>query len=283
VELGIQHEQQHQELILTDVKHLLSRNPLEPSFRGPWPLTSIDPGPRRWFAYPGGLQEFGHEGIGFAFDNEMPRHRAYVAPFELASDPVTNSEFAAFIDDGGYRRPELWLSLGWDTAQAQHWDAPLYWSRQGAFYTTFTLHGRVEVDPHAPVTHVASSRPTPSRAGQAPACRLNGVGGAARNVPIVGNFQESEAFHPLARRARARRQTSQLFGDVWEWTRSAYEPYPGYPRPQSRRRVQRKFMCNQYVLREVVRDTDVAHPPTYRNFFPPEARWQFTGIRLARS
>ena len=151
VELGIQHEQQHQELILTDVKHLLSRNPLEPSFRGPWPLTSVDPGPRRWFAYPGGLQEFGHDGAGFAFDNERPRHLAYVAPFELASDPVTNSEFAAFIDDGGYRRPELWLSLGWDAAQTQHWHAPLYWSRQGAFYTTFTLHGRVEVDPHAPL------------------------------------------------------------------------------------------------------------------------------------
>ena len=287
MELGIQHEQQHQELILTDLKHLLSCNPLEPSYRGPWPLTSVDAGPPRWYSYSGGLQEFGHDGAGFAFDNEMPRHQACVAPFELASHPVTNSEFAAFIDDGGYRRPELWLSLGWDTAQAQQWDAPLYWSRQGAFYTTFTLHGRVDVDPHAPVTHLsffeaeafarwAGARLPTEREWEC----------AARDVPIVGNFQESEVFHPLARRGEVPcDQPSQLFGDVWEWTRSAYEPYPGYLAPQGAiGEYNGKFMCNQYVLRGGSCATPRSHiRPTYRNFFPPEARWQFTGVRLARS
>ncbi len=286
IELGIAHEQQHQELILTDLKHLLSCNPLEPVYARQWPLTTVRPRTPRWIPCAGGLVEIGHEGPGFAFDNELPRHRVYLEPFELASHPVTNGEWLAFIADGGYRRPELWLSLGWDTVQARGFDAPLYWRRDGATFTTFTLHGRAEVDRNAPVTHVsyfeADAYARWAHARLPTEAEWECVAGG---VAIVGNFQESGAFHPLAATVDSPAGVpGQLYGDVWEWTRSAYEPYPGFAAaPGAVGEYNGKFMCNQFVLRGGSCATPQSHVrSSYRNFFPPEARWQFSGVRLAR-
>ncbi len=287
LELGLQHEQQHQELIVTDVKHLLSRNPLQPAYMKQWPPTPIDARSPRWLPYAGGLVEAGYDGGSFCFDNELPRHRTFVAPFELASQPVTHGDFLAFIEDGGYRSPELWLSIGWDTVQAQRWEAPLYWERRDGRWTTFTLHGRVEIDPHTPLAHVslfeadAYARWAGARLPTEFEWEL-----AAAGVAIEGNFQESGFLHPLALRvAPPAGIPAQLFGDVWEWTQSAYAPYPGYvPAGGAIGEYNGKFMCNQYVLRGGSCATPRSHiRATYRNFFPPEARWQFSGVRLARS
>ena len=288
IELGLQHEQQHQELILTDVKHLLSRSPLQPAYQPGRPPAPA-PAPRRrakWVAYDGGLAEFGHAGTGFAFDNETPRHRAYVAPFALASRPVTQGEFAAFIDDGGYRRPELWLAPGWDCVQQRGWTAPLYWQWVDGRWRTFTLHGLVDVDPQTPLAHVsyfeadAFARWARARLPTEFEWEL-----AARDVPVAGNFVESGALHPLAlHSAPPAGRPAQLFGDVWEWTASAYAPYPRYrPAPGALGEYNGKFMCNQYVLRGGSCASPASHlRATYRNFFPPDARWQFSGLRLAR-
>ena len=286
IELGLHHEQQHQELILTDVKHLLSKNPLQPAYQRTWPLTPVRARAPAWIGYDGGLSEFGHAGDGFAFDNEGPRHRAYVAPFELASHPVTHGDFLAFIDDGGYRRPELWLSLGWDTVQAQRWDAPLYWQHREGRWFTFTLHGAIEIDPHAPVTHIsyfeadAYARWAGARLPTEYEWEI-----AARNVAVAGNFQESGALHPLALRgAPPDDEPAQLYGDVWEWTCSAYLPYPGFRAADGAiGEYNGKFMASQMVLRGGCAATPADHARlTYRNFFPPDARWQFSGLRLAR-
>ncbi len=286
IALGLNHEQQHQELMLTDVKHLLARNPLRPQYTPGWPLTPVTPRRKAWIDYAGGLTEFGHDGEGFAFDNEGPRHRAYVAPFALASHPVTNGEFAAFIDDDGYRRPEFWLSAGWDDAQQQQWDAPLYWSRSEGRWRTFTLHGEADIDPHASVTHVsyyeadAFARWSGARLATEFEWEL-----AARDQAPAGNFVESGALHPLATRdAGPANAPAQLFGDVWEWTQSAYLPYPGYhAAPGAIGEYNGKFMSGQMVLRGGSCATPRSHiRATYRNFFPPSARWQFSGIRLAR-
>ncbi len=286
LELGVQHEQQHQELVLTDVKHLLSRNPLQPGYLERWPLTPIKPQKSRWIAYGGGLVAVGHTGAGFCFDNELPCHEVLLVPFELASHPVTHGDFRAFIDDAGYRRPELWLSLGWDTVQAQRWSAPLYWEQRDGRWTTFTLRGRVEIDPATPMTHLsyfeadAYARWAGARLPTEFEWEI-----AAAGCAIDGNFQESRMLHPLASRADPLPATpAQLYGDVWEWTRSAYAPYPGYrPAAGAVGEYNGKFMCNQYVLRGGSCATPRPHiRATYRNFFPPEARWQFSGLRLAR-
>jgi ergothioneine biosynthesis protein EgtB len=286
IELGLHHEQQHQELILTDLKHLLAQNPQKPAYLPRWPLKAVKPRPLAWLRHDGGLETFGHAGDAFAFDNEGPPHRAYVAPFELASRPVTHGEFAAFIEDGGYRRPELWLSLGWDMAQAHRWRTPLYWSAQDGGYATFTLHGMADIDPHTPVTHVsyfeadAYARWAGARLPTEYEWEL-----AARGVTIAGNFVENGALHPLPCDDRTPPGVAaQLYGDVWEWTSSAYAPYPGYrPAAGAIGEYNGKFMCGQYVLRGGSCATPTGHVrPTYRNFFPPDARWQFSGIRLAR-
>ncbi len=286
VELGLNHEQQHQELILTDLKHLLSRNPLEPAYRAPWPLTPIRPGKAAWIGIEGGVREIGHGGDGFAFDNESPRHRVWLDDFEIASHPVTHGDFIAFIEDGGYRRPELWLSLGWDAVQSRGWHAPLYWERRDGRWTTFTLHGRVEIDPNTPACHVsffeaeAFARWAGARLPTEAEWEV-----AAADHAIEGNFLESGAFHPLAARDEpATGRLSQAFGDVWEWTRSAYDPYPGFKAPEGAvGEYNGKFMCSQYVLRGGSCATPASHiRATYRNFFPPDARWQFSGLRLAR-
>ncbi len=286
LELGLQHEQQHQELILTDLKHLLSRNPLQPAYRERWPLTPVKPRPSRWIGFAGGLVAVGHHGAGFSFDNERPRHQIFLTPFELASHPVTHGDFLAFIDDGGYTRPELWLSLGFDTVQAQRWTAPLYWEWRDGRWTTFSLHGRVEIDPATPITHMSyfEADAYARWAGARLPTEFEWEAGAV-DCAIDGNFQDSGALHPLAPRVYPSGDSpGQLFGDVWEWTASAYAPYPGFATaPGAVGEYNGKFMCNQYVLRGGSCVTPRSHiRATYRNFFPPEARWQFSGIRLAR-
>jgi ergothioneine biosynthesis protein EgtB len=286
IELGLHHEQQHQELILTDVKHLLSRNPLKPAYQKQWPLTTVSVRDRRWIAFEGGHREIGHAGSDFCFDNETPRHRVWLDPFQLASHPVTHGDFIEFIADGGYRRPELWLSAGWDAVTAHGWTAPQYWEQRDGGWHAFTLHGDVPVDPNAPVCHVsfyeaeAFARWANSRLPTEAEWEV-----AARDAALTGNFLESGALHPLALRdAPADGTLAQAFGDVWEWTRSDYDPYPGYkPAAGAVGEYNGKFMSSQYVLRGGSCATPASHiRATYRNFFPPEARWQFSGLRLAR-
>jgi ergothioneine biosynthesis protein EgtB len=286
VELGLHHEQQHQELILTDVKHLLSRNPLRPAYQRQWPLTPIRAREPEWLAFPGGLREIGHAGVGFAFDNELPRHRVWLEPFRIASHPVTHGEFIRFIDDGGYARPELWLSAGWDAVTARGWRAPGYWKQRDGGWHTFTLHGEVPVDPHTPICHVsfyeadAFARWAGARLPTEAEWEV-----AAAEAPVAGNFLESGALHPLAlREALSHGTLAQAFGDVWEWTRSDYAPYPGFrAAPGAVGEYNGKFMCNQYVLRGGSCATPASHVrASYRNFFPADARWQFSGLRLAR-
>jgi ergothioneine biosynthesis protein EgtB len=286
IELGLNHEQQHQELILTDAKHLLSRNPLRPAYRKPWPLTPVQAREPCWIGFPEGMYEIGHSGSAFCFDNETPRHRAWLDAFEIASHPVTHGDFIAFIDDGGYRRPELWLSAGWDAVTARGWNAPQYWEHHDGGWHTFTLHGEVPVDPNTPICHVsffeaeafarwANARLPTEVEREVAACA----------TPCTGNFFESGALHPLALRdAPADGTLAQVFGDVWEWTRSDYGPYPGFrPAAGAVGEYNGKFMCGQYVLRGGSCVTPATHMrATYRNFFPPEARWQFSGLRLAR-
>jgi ergothioneine biosynthesis protein EgtB len=286
VELGVQHEQQHQELILTDLKHMLSCNPLRPAYQKTWPLTPILGREVRWLPFAGGAQEIGDAGEGFSFDNERPRHTVWIHDFEIASHPATHGDFLAFIDDGGYRRPELWLSAGWDAVVTRGWQAPLYWEIIDGQWHTFTLRGMAPVERNTPVCHVsffeadayarwAGARlPTEAEWEIAAAC-----------TPLEGNFLESGALHPLAlREATAQGALAQAFGDVWEWTRSDYAPYPGFvTAPGAVGEYNGKFMCNQYVLRGGSCATPASHiRPTYRNFFPADARWQFSGLRLAR-
>ncbi len=283
VELGLHHEQQHQELLLTDVKHLFSCNPLSPAYAAPAAPVSAPVLPSTWQPFAGGLRAIGHGGDGFAFDNEAPRHRVYVEEFALASRPVTSGEFAEFVADGGYRRPELWLSDGWSAAQAHGWKAPLYWEWRDDAWWEFTLNGLRPLDTAAPVCHVsyyeadALARWAGARLPTEAEWEV-----AAETLPIEGNFAGSGRLHPIP--AHGDGALLQMFGDVWEWTQSPYTPYPGYQPPAGALgEYNGKFMCNQLVLRGGSCATPEGHVrPTYRNFFPPSARWQFSGLRLAR-
>ena len=284
VELGLQHEQQHQELILTDIKHVLSCNPLRPAYRDcpEAPVTEV--APPRWRTFDECIHWIGHAGPGFAFDNEQPRHRVFIEAFELATRLVTSGEFLAFIDDGGYERPQLWLSDGWNTVQARSWRAPLYWHRRDGAWEALTLGGRRPLRADAPVCHVsfyeadAFARWAGARLPREAEWEV-----AATGAGTDGNFVENGWLHPTPAAADGAGLT-QLFGDVWEWTQSAYAPYPGYqPPPGALGEYNGKFMCNQLVLRGGSCATPRAHVrATYRNFFPPDARWQFSGVRLAR-
>jgi ergothioneine biosynthesis protein EgtB len=283
-ELGLHHEQQHQELILTDLKHLLSRNPLGPAYAAAPEVSDDGPCPLRWIAFPPGLRETGHAADGFSFDNERPRHRVYLNPFRIASRLVTNREYLAFIDDGGYARPQLWLSDGWDTRIAQQWTAPLYWQRDdGGRWRVFSLHGVRELDPDEPVCHVSCYEADAyARWAGARLATEAEWETAAAGLPVAGNFVESKRFHPATGGSGDGLQ--QMYGDVWEWTNSAYLGYPGYrPAAGAVGEYNGKFMVNQMVLRGGSCATPRSHiRATYRNFFYPWARWQFIGIRLAQ-
>ena len=287
VELGIQHEQQHQELILTDILHVFSQNPLRPSYReatGLWrrPRVAARAPTATWARVGGGVVAIGHEGDGFAFDNELPRHEVLLAPFLLASRPVTCGEFCEFIDDGGYDRPDLWLSDGWATRCERGWRAPLTWERRGREWWSMTLDGMQPIDEAAPVSHVSYYEADAFarwRGARLPSEAEWEV--AARGAPEAGNTLGTGALRPLP--APDHRPLESLFGDVWEWTASPYAPYPGYrPPPGAIGEYNGKFMCNQMVLRGGSALTPDGHArATYRNFFYPDTRWQMAGFRLA--
>ena len=286
VVLGLNHEQQHQELLLTDLKHALAANPLRPAYREAAPQGGRPPA-LEWPAFPAGVVWIGHDGDGFAFDNESPRHREFLEGFRLASRPATNGEFLAFLADGAYERPELWLSDGWAARQAHGWTAPLYWEREGDGWVAMTLAGPRPVDPDEPVCHVsyyeadAFARWAGARLPTEAEWET-----AAATVPVAGHFAEAGHYHPAAPPAADDRgPIYQLYGDLWQWTASPYAAYPGYaPPPGALGEYNGKFMCNQMVLRGASCATPRSHARrTYRNFFPPEARWQFTGVRLARA
>ncbi len=303
--LGIHHEQQHQELLITDIKHVFAQNPLYPVYRdgrAHHPVraekrTATECRPYGFIDFEHAMVEIGHDGRGFGYDNEGPRHQALVPGFSLGSRLVTNGEYIAFIEDNGYRRPEFWLSLGWMTVNEQRWDAPLYWTKRDGTWWNFTLSGFRPVAESEPLTHVSyfEADAYATWAGARLPTEFEWER-AASDCPIEGNFIENELFHPAAvtpkafdavsaeRPEQQDRHLVQMFGDVWEWTRSAYSPYPGYrAAPGALGEYNGKFMCNQYVLRGGSCATSRTHiRRTYRNFFQPEKRWQFTGIRLAR-
>ena len=287
VELGLHHEQQHQELMLMDIKHVLSRNVLDPVYRTRQPRCVDVAGPSaRWSSFPGGLVEVGHRGGCFAFDNESGTHRHHLEPFELACRPVTCGEVLAFIADGGYQRSELWLSDGWTTVTAQGWEAPLYWRNEGGDdWSVFTLAGRGPVDAGEPVCHVSyyEADAIARWAGARLPTEVEWETAAA-DVPVEGNLLDLDQLHPGPAADAADATVAQLFGDVWEWTASAYLPYPGFrTKPGAVGEYNGKFMVNQQVLRGGSCLTPPGHVrPTYRNFFPPSARWPMTGLRLAR-
>ena len=303
--LGFHHEQQHQELLVTDIKHVFAQNPLYPVFRdheaagarsaattvpNAGGRSSATPGsqnsPLQFIDFEDTVVAIGHDGRGFAYDNEEPRHRALVPAFSLATRPVTNGEYMAFIEDNGYARSEFWLSLGWMTVNDQRWQAPLYWTKRDGAWWYFSLSGFRPVDESEPVTHVSyfEADAYANWAGARLPTEFEWER-AASDYPIEGNFVEDENFHPRALSTSGDDgRLHQMFGDVWEWTRSAYSPYPGYrAAPGALGEYNGKFMCNQYVLRGGSCATSRSHiRRTYRNFFQPEKRWQFTGIRLAR-
>jgi ergothioneine biosynthesis protein EgtB len=283
--LGLHHEQQHQELLVTDIKHVFAQNPLYPVFCEAAPNTSAGVAPQQFVEFDEATLSIGHDGTDFSYDNEGPRHRALVPAFSLSNRLITNGEYLAFMEAGGYTRPEYWLSLGWTTINEQRWRAPMYWVERDGSWWNFTLSGFRPVDEAEPVTHVSyfeadayanwdgARLPTEFEWER-----------AATGLPIAGNFVDDERFHPAPAAASDNGGLQQIYGDVWEWTRSAYLPYPGYRAGSGALgEYNGKFMCNQMVLRGGSCATSRDHiRATYRNFFQPEKRWQFTGIRLAR-
>ncbi len=289
VQLGLNHEQQHQELILTDLKHVFAVNPLRPAYRPPESHAAPhDPHPARpprWIDHPGGLHPIGWAGPGFAYDNEGPRHRRFLEPFSLADRLVTNGEFLEFMADGGYDRPELWMSEGWAARQENEWSEPFYWELRDGAWWLFTLHGMRPVVECEPVCHVnwyeadAYSRWAGARLPREEEWEV-----VASGQPIEGNLLDARAFHPRGAPPVEADVPRQIYGDVWEWTSSPYSPYPGYrPEAGAVGEYNGKFMVNQFVLRGGSCATSADHlRPTYRNFFHPGQSWQFSGIRLAR-
>jgi ergothioneine biosynthesis protein EgtB len=282
--LGCHHEEQHQELFLTDIKYNFSTNPLQPAYDEHLPLASPGQGTAlEWILRPEGVQEIGHDGSGFAFDNEQPRHRVLLPAHALASRLITNGEYLEFIRAGGYARPEYWLADGWRCAREHRWQAPLYWQQDDGLWWLFTLAGRRPLNEHEPVSHVsyyeadAYARWTGKRLPTEAEWEA-----AAAEQRVRGNLRETGYLHPVP--AIAGERPAQYFGDVWEWTSSAYAPYPGYRPPAGALgEYNGKFMVNQMVLRGGSCVTPMAHiRASYRNFFYPADRWQFSGIRLAQ-
>jgi ergothioneine biosynthesis protein EgtB len=284
LDIGLHHEQQHQELMLTDIKHVFWVNPMRPAYVHQPARNSGQIDEMRWIRIDGGLREIGHDGNGFAFDNECPRHPEYVAPFELSSRLITNGDFKKFISAGGYRQPEFWLAAGWTTVQTEQWNAPLYWIQQNGHWLNHTLAGLRPVADDEPVCHVSlfEADAFARWAGARLPTEAEWEIASAPLDPTQGTFVESQTFHPAVATDAAGLQ--QMFGDLWQWTSSAYSAYPGYrPPPGALGEYNGKFMCNQFVLRGGSVATSRTHiRRTYRNFFPPDARWQFSGFRLAR-
>lgn len=289
IEIGIQHEQQHQELIVTDIKHVFSENPLRPAYKHEKTVngkkTAKFP-PAKWIDFDGGIHSIGHEGRGFGYDNEFPLHKVYLEPFRLQSRLITNGEFIEFIEDGGYKAPELWLSEGWTTAEGNNWEAPSYWERKDGKWMHFTMSGMRALDLDEPVCHVsyfeadAFARWAGGRLQTEAEWEI-----AAGGLPVEGTFADDKIFHPVTPATTENNNSLiQIYGDVWEWTQSPYVPYPGFRTLSGALgEYNGKFMCNQYVLRGGSCATPKSHiRKTYRNFFPPNARWQFMGIRLAK-
>lgn len=286
IELGLNHEQQHQELLLTDIKHVFSVNPIKPAYAESQPVQRASATPLEWIPFESGVHEVGHPGRSFAYDNEGPRHKVYLEPYEVGSRLVTNREYLDFIEDGGYERAELWLTDARPKVDEEGWRAPIYWEKEDAGWRQFTLAGMHDLADDEPVCHL-SYYEADAFARWAD-CRLPTEMEwevAADNVRLEGNFVDSAALHPTSPPKANSGTVSQLFGDVWEWTGSHYSPYPGYkPAPGAVGEYNGKFMCNQFVLRGGSCATSITHiRSTYRNFFPADARWQFAGLRLARS
>ncbi|TFV95456.1 ergothioneine biosynthesis protein EgtB [Oxalobacteraceae bacterium OM1] len=269
VETGLQHEQQHQELILTDLKHMLSMNPLAPAYRAEPPAQHALHGDMAWQSFEGGVVEIGYPDSGFCFDNETPRHRQFLEPFSLATRLVTNGDFLRFIEDGGYRNPALWLSEGWDWVNANRIAHPLYWHGDGPDWQEFTLHGMQPLAPQRPAVHLSYFEADAYARW------------AGARLPTEAEWEHAA----LASMQGSETGLAELFDVAWQWTSSSYAPYPGYaPLQGALGEYNGKFMVNQYVLRGSSSATPAGHSRvTYRNFFPATARWQFTGLRLARS
>lgn len=290
IEIGINHEQQHQELLLTDILALFTLSPLRPQYRqgrARASLAAVDPAPSpeaEWISYPGGICQIGHNGNGYSWDNEHPRHDALVHPFRLKDRLVTNGAWLAFMADGGYRTASLWLADGWATVNREGWRSPLYWEEHAGGWHMMTLDGLIPVEPDAPVCHVsyyeadAFARWAGARLPTEFEWEV-----AAQPLPAAGNTLGCGALRPVAARATAATRPQQMFGDVWEWTQSAYLPYPGYRPPEGAiGEYNGKFMVSQQVLRGASCVTPDGHSrATYRNFFYPHQRWQFCGVRLA--
>ena len=286
IEIGLNHEQQHQELIVTDIKYNLSRNPLAPVYKNrSLGYNGIETPQMGWNRFEEGLYEIGFEGEGFSYDNEHPRHKRYLQSYEIGNRLVTNEEYLAFMEDGGYQDSALWLSDGYAAIEQHGWQAPLYWNKLDGAWMQYTLSGMREVHPAEPVTHIsyyeadAFARWYGARLANEAEWEV-----ASETAPIAGNFVDERNFHPMPL-TESGDGLHQLFGDTWEWTQSAYDPYPGYePLPGALGEYNGKFMCSQYVLRGGSCATSQNHTRrTYRNFFYPDARWQFSGIRLART
>ncbi|MBU51747.1 MAG: hypothetical protein CL920_23915 [Deltaproteobacteria bacterium] len=285
LELGLHHEQQHQELMLTDIKHVFGHQPLQPSFHEKKHSPSEAPPALSWSSHDGGVHWLGFEGDTFAFDNESPRHQAFLQPFSLASRLITAGEYMDFINDRGYQQSAHWLSDGWATLQQTEWTAPEYWFKRDDEWWLYSLSGPRPVDPHEPVCHVSfyEADAYARWAGKRLPTEAEWEHIASQH-PCEGHFADDGHFHPRGASSAPQQTTQQLFGDVWEWTSSPYSPYPGYTPPSGAvGEYNGKFMCNQMVLRGGSCATSHDHiRPTYRNFFHPPARWQFSGIRLAQ-
>lgn len=287
IEIGLNHEQQHQELLLTDLKFLLAQNPLYPIFLERTRNDAADPGPMSWVEFDEGVYEVGHPGGRFGYDNEFPEHKTYLYPFGISNRLVTNGEYLEFMNDGGYSDVRLWLDEGFSAVEREEWTSPLYWIKRDGEWHHYTLNGVEKLDLNEPVTHISYYEADAY-------ARWAGVRlptekeweAASKKAEMKGHFVESMNVHPagIADTASKGDDLIQMFGDAWQWTQSAYSPYPGYkPFPGALGEYNGKFMVNQYVLRGGSCATPGSHiRRSYRNFFHAHARWQFSGIRLAK-
>ncbi len=284
IEIGLNHEQQHQELLLTDIKHVLSFNPLNPVYSEKNIENRDDVPQMNWKEFVGGILEIGNDGNSFHYDNETPRHKEFINPFKFANRLVTNGEYIEFIEDGGYKDASLWLSDGWTTVEGENWKAPLYWEKKDGEWWNFTLNGFRKVNPAEPVTHISYYEADAFASWKDARLPTEAEWEVAAGVlQYKGNFVETLNFHPIPLQNEDA-GLNQMYGDVWEWTRSSYSPYPGYKAlPGALGEYNGKFMSSQMVLRGGSCATSETHiRNTYRNFFPPHSRWQFMGIRLAK-